>query len=61
MPRFGLYVQDLVGRLSGSGEHFSLCKGAHGCKSRLLIFVKLAKCETWFSQDTLVVNLIFLI
>lgn len=37
VPRFGLHVQDLVGRLSGSGEHFSLRKGAHGCKSRLLI------------------------
>jgi len=33
VPKFELSVQDLVGRLSGSGEHFFLCKGAHGCKA----------------------------
>ena len=32
MSMFRLYVQDLVERISGSGEHFSLCKGARDCK-----------------------------
>ena len=56
-------VQDLVRGFSGSGEHYPLCNGAHGCKgkfSSLVMFwlsVRLGSAKTHLNCKTDILNI----